>query len=208
MRSRTARGSSHVGGALAPLRRDRRRSDRRGWRSRCHDSSALRCCGRRYRRQVLAIRYPAPTVGLPPSYRFATRRYIAGGDVRSVATILLESARFQGFLQVLTGNMSDQFIRVRCGIFFAQSWRLPGFRARMHFYFPLERPARGRRASDSGRSPSPPTGWAPAPRPRAASSAEVMVLSAVQVTAEGIPLSHKQPERRRWLVGLCVTFRR
>jgi hypothetical protein len=59
----------------------------------------------------------ARTVGLPPSYRFATRRYIAGGDVRSVATILLESARFQGFLQVLTGNMSDQFIRVRCGIF-------------------------------------------------------------------------------------------
>ena len=37
--------------------------------------------------------------------------------MRSVATILLESARFQGFLQVLTGNMSDQFIRVRCGIF-------------------------------------------------------------------------------------------
>ena len=27
---------------------------------------------RRYRQQVLAIRYPAPTVGLPPSYRFAT----------------------------------------------------------------------------------------------------------------------------------------
>ena len=51
--------------ALAPLRRDRRRSDRRGWRSRCHD-------GRRYRQQVLAFRYPAPAVGLPPSYRFAT----------------------------------------------------------------------------------------------------------------------------------------
>jgi hypothetical protein len=29
-----------------------------------------------------------------------------------------------------------------------------------------------------------------------------MVLSAVQVTAEGVALSHKQPERRRWLVDL------
>jgi hypothetical protein len=56
---------------LAPLRPDRRRSERRGWRSRCHDSSAQRCCGRRYRRQVLATRYPAPAAGLPPSYRLA-----------------------------------------------------------------------------------------------------------------------------------------
>jgi len=58
--------------------------------------------GRRYRQQVLAIRYPAPTVGLPPWYRFAINglllRYIAGGDVRPVATNGLESGRFQGFL--------------------------------------------------------------------------------------------------------------
>ena len=71
MRSRTARGNSHVGWCPCAARRDRRRSDRRGWRSRCHDSSAQRCCGRRYRRQVLATRYPAPAVGLPPSYRLA-----------------------------------------------------------------------------------------------------------------------------------------
>jgi hypothetical protein len=36
------------------------------------------------------IRYPAPAVGLPPWYRFAINglllRYIAGGDVRPVAT--------------------------------------------------------------------------------------------------------------------------
>ena len=65
--------------AFAPLRRDRRRSDRRGWRSPCHG-------GRRYRQQVLAIRYPAPTVSLPPWYRFAINglllRYIAGGGAR------------------------------------------------------------------------------------------------------------------------------
>ena len=69
-------------GALAPLRRDRRRSDRRGWRSRCHDD-------RRCRQQVLVVRYPAPAVGLPPWYRFATKglllRYIAGvaGAIRT-----------------------------------------------------------------------------------------------------------------------------
>jgi len=38
------------------------------------------------RRLAARARYPAPAVGLPPSYRFATKalllRYITGGDVR------------------------------------------------------------------------------------------------------------------------------
>ena len=50
-----------------------------------------------------------PHIGLLPL------RYIAAGDVRSVATNGLESGRFQRFLLVLTGNMSDQLITVRCG---------------------------------------------------------------------------------------------
>ena len=37
--------------------------------------------------------------------------------MRAVATNGEESGRFQGFLLVLTGNMSDQVITVRCGIF-------------------------------------------------------------------------------------------
>jgi hypothetical protein len=49
-----------------------------------------------------------PHIGLLPL------RYIATGDVRSFTTNALESGRFQGFL---TGNMSDQVITVRCGIF-------------------------------------------------------------------------------------------
>ena len=54
-----------------------------------------------------------PHIGLLPL------RYIAAGDVRPVATNGLESGRFQGFLLVLPGNMSDQVITVRCGIFLA-----------------------------------------------------------------------------------------
>ena len=53
-----------------------------------------------------------PHIGLLPW------RYIASGDVRPVATNRLESGRFQGFLLVLTGNMSDQVIAVRCANFF------------------------------------------------------------------------------------------
>jgi hypothetical protein len=48
-------------------------------------------------------------------------RYIADGDVRPVATNAVESGRFQGFLLVLTGNMSDQVITVRCGFFFTRA---------------------------------------------------------------------------------------
>ena len=36
------------------------------------DVTTRKMSGRRHRQQVLAIRYPAPAVGLPPSYRFAT----------------------------------------------------------------------------------------------------------------------------------------
>ena len=43
--------------------------------------------------EVLAIRYPAPAVGLPPSYRFATDglllRYIAGGGERYTSGLAL-----------------------------------------------------------------------------------------------------------------------
>ena len=47
-------------------------------RSRCHNSSAQRCCGRRYRQQVLAIRYPAPTVGLSALVEVCDRTYCPG----------------------------------------------------------------------------------------------------------------------------------
>ena len=50
-----------------------------------------------------------------PHIGLLTLRSLAGGDVRAVATNGLESGRFQGFLN---GNMSDQVITVRCGIFF------------------------------------------------------------------------------------------
>jgi len=54
------------------------------------------------RRLAARARYPPPAVGLPPWYRFAINglllRYIAGGDVRPVATNRLESGRFHGFL--------------------------------------------------------------------------------------------------------------
>ena len=53
-----------------------------------------------------------PHIGLLPL------RYIAAGDVRPDATNGTRNGRFQGFLLVLTGNMSDQVITVRCGIFF------------------------------------------------------------------------------------------
>ena len=50
------------------------------------------------RRLAARARYPAPAVGLPPWYRFATNglllRYIAGGGERYTQ---LESRRFQGF---------------------------------------------------------------------------------------------------------------
>ena len=52
-----------------------------------------------------------------PHIDLLTLRSLAGGDVRAVATNGLESGRFQGFLLVLTGNMSDQVITVRCGNF-------------------------------------------------------------------------------------------
>ena len=48
-------------------------------------------------------------------------RDIAAGDVRPVATNGVESGRFHWFLLVLTGNMSDQVITVRCGIFFGRA---------------------------------------------------------------------------------------
>jgi hypothetical protein len=51
-------------------------------------------------------------------YQWLLLRYIAGGDARPVATNGLESGRLQGFLQALTGNMSDQVMTVRCGNFF------------------------------------------------------------------------------------------
>ena len=50
-----------------------------------------------------------------PHIGLLTLRSLAGGDVRAVATNGLESGRFQGFLN---GNMSNQVITVRCGIFF------------------------------------------------------------------------------------------
>ena len=97
MRSRTARGSSYVGWCPCAVIgaaligedgvRDVTTAPRNG------------CCGRRYRQQVLAIRYPAPTVGLPPSYRLATialhRRW---WRALLLATNGLESGRFHGFL--------------------------------------------------------------------------------------------------------------
>ena len=65
-----------------------------------------------------------------PGIGLLTLRYLAGGEVRAVATNGLESGRFQGFL---TGNMSNQVITVRCGKFFlvrrrlqsSLSWRVP-----------------------------------------------------------------------------------
>ena len=61
-----------------------------------------------------------------PHIGLLTLRYLAGGDVRPVATNGVESGRFHGFLLVLTGNMSDQVITVRCGIFFPGPTN-PGF---------------------------------------------------------------------------------
>ena len=83
-------------GALAPLRRDRRRSDRRGWRSRCHDSSAQRCCGHIGSKSWPFDNWRRPWV-FRPYIRLLPLGYIASGDVRAVATNRLESGRFQGF---------------------------------------------------------------------------------------------------------------
>ena len=42
--------------------------------------------------------FDIPAVGLPPHIGLLPLSYIAGGDVRPVATNGLESSRFQGFL--------------------------------------------------------------------------------------------------------------
>ena len=110
-------------GAPVPLRRDRRRSDRRGWRSRCHDSprndAAAVAIGRKsWPFEIRSTRGSSALIQV----RYQELRYIAAGDERTVATNGLESGRFQGFWWVLTGNMSDQVITVRCGNFFA--WKL------------------------------------------------------------------------------------
>ena len=94
MRSRTARGSSQR--RLVPLPRFAVIGPALIGEDGVRDvTTARRNDAAAYRQQVLAIRYPAPAVGLPPSYRLAT---IALPDVRSFATNGLESGRFQGFL--------------------------------------------------------------------------------------------------------------
>ena len=91
-------GRRDIANAILPIRaapitaKRRKGGSRRGYYRAQFESAWARYCaegvhdGRRYRQQVLAIRYPAPAVGLPRSYRFATNglllRYIAGGGER------------------------------------------------------------------------------------------------------------------------------
>ena len=67
-------------------------------------------------------RYPAPTVGLPPSYRFAVNglllRYIAGGGERCYE---IESGRFSRVFVDFNGQYVRSGHYVRCAIFFTVS---------------------------------------------------------------------------------------
>ena len=88
----------HSAGALAPLRRDRRRSDRRGWRSRCDDSSAQRCCGRPIGGKSWPFDIRLRLWVFRPHIGLLTLRSLAGAEVRSFATNGLESGRFHRVL--------------------------------------------------------------------------------------------------------------